>query len=130
MNKVRSRFIMKKIFKIIRNVRKLKVIKYNKKITASLNITKQDFEIYSELNKFNKKYHTDIANAGTKRLNLSKSNLENNQSAESIYILNGYDNIYIKNKRNNAKKELNKAATIRQLSKIKLCKLLSTLNNL
>ena len=77
MNKVRSRFIMKKIFKIIMNVRKLKVIKYNKKITASLNITKQDFEIYSELNKFNKKYHTDIANAGTKRLNLSKSNLEN-----------------------------------------------------
>ena len=49
-----------------------------------------------------------------------KKYLENNQSAESIYIQNGHDNKYNKNKINNAKKELNKSATIRQLPKIKV----------
>ena len=46
--------------------------------------------------------------------------LENNQSAENIYIQNGHESKYNKNKLNNIRKELNKSASIKKLPKIKV----------
>ena len=46
--------------------------------------------------------------------------LENNQSAENIYIQNGHESKYNKNKVNNIRKELNKSASIKKLPKIKV----------
>lgn len=46
--------------------------------------------------------------------------LENNQSAESIYIQNPYDKKFNKNQVNNIRKDLNKSASIKKLPKIKV----------
>ena len=53
---IRSKYILKEIFEMIRNKRKLNIIKYNKKIKFKLNINKKDFEIYKVLREFNNKY--------------------------------------------------------------------------
>ena len=45
LDNVKSKYIVKEIFEIIKNKRKLNIIKYNKKIKIKLDINKKDFEI-------------------------------------------------------------------------------------
>ena len=42
---IRSKYILEKIFDYLKNKRKLKIIKCNKKILGDLNISKEDFQI-------------------------------------------------------------------------------------
>jgi len=70
LDKVKSKYILKEIFEMIKNKRKLNIIKYNKRITVKLNINKIDFEIYIPLKKYNDKYNTNIEDIDIKELNL------------------------------------------------------------
>ena len=60
LNKLRSKKILNLIFKNIKALNKLKTIIYNKKLQQRLNITKKDFQEYSLLQEFNKKYDLKI----------------------------------------------------------------------
>ena len=60
LNKVRSNYIQKAIFGSINNRRKLRIVKYNKRICIKLNNTKKDFEIYESLKKFNEEFNLSI----------------------------------------------------------------------
>ena len=73
LDKVKSKNILKVIFEMIKNKRKVNIIKYNKRIMIKLNINKEDFEIYITLKKFNNKYNTNIEDIDIKVLNLRKS---------------------------------------------------------
>ena len=77
LNNVKSKFIIEKIFRNLKNKRKLNIIKYNKIIKAKLNINKEDFEIYMTLKEFNNKYKTNIEDIDIKELNISGINIEN-----------------------------------------------------
>ena len=46
---IKSKIILKKIFENVKNKKKIKVIKHNKKLINQLNITKQDFLIYEKI---------------------------------------------------------------------------------
>ena len=46
LNNVKSNIIIEKIFKNLKNKRKLNIIKYNKRILSKLNINKEHFENY------------------------------------------------------------------------------------
>ena len=74
---IRSKYILKKIFDYMKNKRKLKIIKYNKKILDDLNISKEDFHIYNIIKNFNKKYSTYIDDIDIKELNLHYKKLDN-----------------------------------------------------
>ena len=69
-DKVKSNFIMQKIFKHMRNKRKLSIIKYNKKILSRLDISYEHFEIYALLKEFNGKYELNLDDNNIKVLNL------------------------------------------------------------
>ena len=49
LKKVKSNFILKKIFANIKKKRKLNIIKYNKKMTQRLKIFNDDFKIFKIL---------------------------------------------------------------------------------
>ena len=70
LDNVKSEYIVKEIFKKIKNKRKLNIIKYNKRIKNRLNISKDDFEIYINLKEFNIKYKTNIEDIDIKEINL------------------------------------------------------------
>ena len=70
LDKVKSKNIIKEIFRNMRNKRKLNIIKYNKRILIRLNINKEQFENYIILKEFNKKYSTNIEDIDIKQLNL------------------------------------------------------------
>ena len=55
---IRSKYILQKIFDYLKNKKKLRIIKRNKKILDDLNISKDDFQKYKTLKEFNKKYST------------------------------------------------------------------------
>ena len=74
---IHSKFILDSIFKNIRNKRKLNLIKYNKSLLNTLNITKEDFNAYLTLHEFNKKYNTNIEDIDIKELDLSQNNIGN-----------------------------------------------------
>ena len=75
---IRSKYILEKIFDYLKNKRKLKIIKCNKKILDDLNISKEDFQIYKTIKEFNQKYSTNIEDIDIKELNLEYKNLNNN----------------------------------------------------
>ena len=50
---VKSKLIMNLIFKHVKNKRKLKITKYNKRMQNILYITKKDFEVYETLKELN-----------------------------------------------------------------------------
>ena len=77
LDNVKSNYILKQIFGKIKNKRKLKIIKYNKRIKDKLNINKEDFRIYISLKKFNKIYKTNFEDTDIKELNLNGRNLGN-----------------------------------------------------
>ena len=58
LNKIKSRFIIKRVFENVRHKMKLKILKYNKKLLNALNIKSEDFDIYNILKNFNNKYNT------------------------------------------------------------------------
>ena len=80
---VKSILIVKKIFDYLRNNRKLKLIKYNKKILHNLNITKEDFQAYITLKEFNAKFSVNIEDINIKELNLMVADFKN-EGLESI----------------------------------------------
>ena len=66
LDKVRSKYIIEKIFGNIKNKRKLNIIKYNKRILLRLNINREHFKKYILLKEFNKKFHTNIEDIESK----------------------------------------------------------------
>ena len=68
---------MDKIFNNLKNKRKLKIIKYNKKLLDKLNITKDNFKVYKILKEFNKKYDIYIEDIDIKELNLNRKCIDN-----------------------------------------------------
>ena len=62
----------------MKNKRKLKLVKYNKRMMNRLNITKSNFQEYEKLKEFNNKYETDIEDIDIKELNLFRKNIGNN----------------------------------------------------
>ena len=71
LDNLKSKYIIEKIFKYMKNKRKLNMIKYNKSVLARLNIRKKHFENYISLKEFNNKYNTDIEDIDIEELNLS-----------------------------------------------------------
>ena len=63
---------MDKIFTNVKNKRKLKIVKYNKRILKKLNITKGNFKAYEIFKEFNEKYGLNIEDINIKELNLNK----------------------------------------------------------
>ena len=86
LDKVKSKYILKEIFEMIKNKRKLNIIKYNKGIKVELNINKNDFEIYITLKEFNDKYNTNIEDIDIKKLNVSKRNIGNKGLKDLVKI--------------------------------------------
>ena len=77
LDNVKSKYILEEIFKKIKNKRKLKIIKYNKRLLAKLNINREDFEICSKLKDINAKYNTKIKDIDIIELNLSNRYIKN-----------------------------------------------------
>ena len=98
LDKLKSKYILKKIFEMIKNKRKLNIIKYNKGILAKLNINKKDFETYINVKEFNNKYNTNIEDIDIKELNLSGKHIGNKGLKDLVKIkfkeLNG---LYLSN---------------------------------
>ena len=86
LDKVKSIYILKRIFEKIKNKRKLNIIKYNTRIKYKLNINKEDFEIYIVLKEYNNKYNTDIEDLDIKKLNLRDSYLGNDELKDIVKI--------------------------------------------
>ena len=74
---IKSNYILNKVFENIKNKRKLNIIKYYQRITHRLKITKEDFEVYLMLKKFNKKYFSNIEDIDIKELDLNAESLRN-----------------------------------------------------
>ena len=86
LDNVKSKYILKEIFDIIKNKRKLKIIKYNKKIKIKLDINKGDFEKYIALKEFNKKYDINIEDIDLKVLMLNWRNIRNMDLKDLVII--------------------------------------------
>ena len=75
LNNINSKFIMEKIFINIKKIKKLKMIKYNKKLLNRLNITIEDFQkqkfINDVINKINRKYYLGIKDNEIEELKLN-----------------------------------------------------------
>ena len=74
---IKSIFILKKIFNIITNKKKLKIIRYNKKIQTKLNIKIVDYKKYETLKEFNKKFGLNINDINIKELDLRNRKIGN-----------------------------------------------------
>ena len=72
LNKIRSNFILSKIFKHIKNRTKINIIKYNRKIQNKLFIKKEDFDIYISLKKLNETFNCNIRDIDIEELDLNK----------------------------------------------------------
>ena len=70
LDNIKSVFILNKLFNNIRNIRKLRIIKHNKKMLNRLNIKKEEFMKYKSLKEFNDKFELDIIDINIKELNL------------------------------------------------------------
>ena len=86
LDKIKSKCILKNIFKKIRKKRKLNIIKYNKRILNRLNITKEDFEMYIRLKDFIYKYKRNIEDLDIKELDLSSKFVYNKEFEDLINI--------------------------------------------
>ena len=70
LDNIKSVFILNKLFNNIRNIKKLRIIKHNKKMLNRLNIKKEEFMKYKSLKEFNDKFELDIIDINIKELNL------------------------------------------------------------
>ena len=86
MDKIKSKYIIKEIFNNMKNKRKLKIIKYNKKLYNKLDLEKKDFKVYEILQEFNNKYNINIEDIDIKELNLSKRFIRNEHLKDLISI--------------------------------------------
>ena len=74
---IKSIYTIEMIFQYMKNKRKMKMIKYNKKIQNNLKITKDDFQVYERLKAFNEEYSTNIEDIDDKEIIINKKNLDN-----------------------------------------------------
>ena len=74
---IKSNEILKLIFQKMKNKRKLKVIKRNKKIIDRLNITKDDFKAYETLKQLKKKFELKIDDIDINYLNIIYKDVKN-----------------------------------------------------
>ena len=81
---VKNKYIIEKIFMNIKNIRKLNIIKFNKRILVRLNINKEIFENDNKLKEFNDKYNTNIEDIETNKLNL-KINFIDNEGLKLLF---------------------------------------------
>ena len=86
LDNIKSRYIIKVIFANIRNKIKLNIIKFNKKLQARLNVTKEDLEIYIILKDFNNKYGNKIEDIDIKEININ-SQLIKNEGLKDLFKL-------------------------------------------
>ena len=86
LDNVNSQYIIQEIFEKIKNKRKLKIIKHDKRLMSKLNINKEDFEIYITLRVFNNKYKTNIEDIDMKELDLSDINIGNEGLKDLVKI--------------------------------------------
>ena len=86
LDKVRSKYVIGKIFDKIKNKRKLNILKYNKRILYRLNINKEDFEIYKTLKEFNNKYKTNIEDIDIKELKITCEFIKNDVLRDLVKI--------------------------------------------
>ena len=77
LKEIKSTFILKHIFNNIKNKKKLKIIKYNKKILKRLDITIENYESYCLIKKFNSKFDLEIEDIDIKELDLIGKNITN-----------------------------------------------------
>ena len=77
LDKIKSIIIIIRIFKNMRNKRKLQIIKYNKRLYNKLDIEKKDFKVYEILQEFNKKYNTNIEDIDLREINLNYCSINN-----------------------------------------------------
>ena len=78
LDNVNSKYILQEIFGKLEIIRKLKIVKYNKRIKAKLDIKKEDYEILLlPLKEFNNKYNTNIEDIFIQELNLSQMYIGN-----------------------------------------------------
>ena len=70
LDNVNSKYIIEEIVGKLKNKRKLKIIKYNKRLLSRLNINKKNFELYAKLKEFNDKYKTKINDIDNTELNI------------------------------------------------------------
>ena len=77
LNNIKSNFILKTIFEHINKKRKLKIIRYNKRIIDRCNMTIDDFKSYKMFKVFNEKYDLNIKDINVKELDLSWKYIDN-----------------------------------------------------
>ena len=87
LDNVKSKYIVKEIFKNIKNKRKLNIIKYTERIQIKLTINKEDFEIYLNLKDFNNKYYINIRDIDLKEVNLSHKHI-GNEGLKDLFKIN------------------------------------------
>ena len=77
LDNVKSTNILKIIFEYIRNKKKLKIIRLNKRIKERLNITKEDYKTYEFLKEFNLRNNLNIEDINIKELDLKEKYIGN-----------------------------------------------------
>ena len=87
LDNIKSNLIMIIIFNNMKNKRKLKLVKYNKRMMNRLNITKSNFQEYEILKEFNNKYETNIEDIEIKELNIDMKNIGNN-GLKDLFTIN------------------------------------------
>ena len=78
LDNIKSNLIMIIIFNNLKNKRKIKLVKYNKRMMNRLNITEANFREYEILQEFNNKYETNIEDIDIKKLKLYRKIIGNN----------------------------------------------------
>ena len=77
LNKIKSKYIVIEIFEMMKNKRKMKIIKYNKSMAGKLDITTEDFKAYEILREFNQEHNLNIEDIDINILDLSGKNSGN-----------------------------------------------------
>ena len=147
LKKIKSKLIVQLIFKKLKNIIKLKIIKYNKYILNRLNVALKDYENYKLLKEVNQKYSLNIKDidileiklAGSEKINELLEDLnkiEFRELKELFLKNNNISDLSILNKQIFEKLEhlnlyYNNLPTINGLEKVNLkyLKILSLVNN-
>ena len=87
LDNIKSNLIMIIIFNNVKNKRKLKILKYSKRMMNRINITKENFQEYAKLKEFNNKYETNIGDIEIKELNIYRKNI-GNKGLKDLFSIN------------------------------------------
>ena len=79
LNKIRSKFILNCVFGMIKKIKKLSLMKYNKKLQFISSVTKQDYEEYKLLKDFRLELDLDIYGVDIEKLDLRKKISQNDK---------------------------------------------------